>query len=127
MLFPSLSSNAKNLQYFLDMKKRALLIQRAIINFDSDILDSEEVRQIDEKMFKAYTPKAFSGSGSVEIKSIKDYENACTVLQEALTVNPKSLNSFEFYQKLEYLTDKNKAINKRNGNKSDKNVRHIQR
>ena len=112
MFFPEFSQSTKHKEYMINMKRRALLIQEAIINFDLDGKNTEKIAELDDFIFEAYDPKVFSGKKSVELTLLKDHANTATIIQESLNANPKEMTTFEYYQKLSYLQDKAKQQKK---------------
>lgn len=99
-------------EYYSNIKKRTLAIQRAIIEFDNEITDKEEVKKLECEIFRAYEPKTFSGTKSAEIQVIKAYENTCTIIESELGANAKGLTVLEFYTKFEFIKQRNKMLKK---------------
>lgn len=84
-----------------------------MINFDIDITENARVLEIEKELFSSYEPPVFTGSKSLEVKNIKAYEDTKTIIESELGTNVSELTVLQFYNKLEFIKERNKQQQKK--------------
>lgn len=58
-------------------------------------------------------PKVYAGSEGEEIKFIKGFEETCILLNQHISIDPKTMTALAFYQALEVIREQHKEQKKR--------------
>lgn len=84
----------------------AKLKERISIQIDGILSETEktdEVKKIDDYFLLFADPKSFNGADSVEVKHIKEFENACVFISKEIGINAKSMTTLQFMTSFDYL------------------------
>lgn len=98
LYFPIFFESAKEKEVFDKLKERTLLILDGIID---DKEKAEEVNRVDDFLFSLSKPKQFSGSKSIEVEYIKQFENIAILISQKTGLDTKKMTVFEFYTTFE--------------------------
>lgn len=96
--FPGDFSNAREKEIYDKLKQRTILVLTGI----TDKVDNfEAISAIDLDLFRAYKPKSFIGSESIEIQYDKQFENACVLIAQKTSLDAKKMKVLQFYSTLD--------------------------
>ena len=91
------------------LKKRTLYVLDSIINSTDN---TKQVEEIDNSLFKEYTPKIFIGSNSIEIKYDKQFESTCLLIAQKTSLDAKTMTVLQFYNAVNNIKVQLEAENK---------------
>lgn len=97
--FPSLIRKGKEMSYWQAIKNKMIFMAQSIKGEDVE----NKIETIDNYLMSAFPPQKFSGNQGLEVAQKKDFENACMLISQHMSVDPDSLTIFKFYQRLEQL------------------------
>lgn len=80
------------------LKQRSLLLIEKILH-KADT--QKQIEQIDEWLFKLYSPKSFNGPQSVEISYDKAFESSCLLISQKSGFYPHTMTVLQFYSALD--------------------------
>lgn len=113
--FPKLFSSSDEKEYFMLLRKRALVVAEQLQRNDLDY-KSDELQLLDDRIATYNKPLDFSGEDSLEVKSDRQYHDGCIVVATETNLDPTGLSVLGYYNALEYVQDKQKERRK-HGNK----------
>lgn len=102
LYFPRLFDDSVAKEYSDMLRRRALLVLRQAAGGAG--LEAE-IREATDALLTYAPPRSFSGSGSEEIRSDKQFENLCLALSRNFGLRPKELAVLEFYNAVELLEE----------------------
>lgn len=91
---------------FVDVKEKGTcdkIKARILLQLDSMIRknnNSQQIKEIDDFLFKLYKPKVFVGEKSAEIAYDKSFESACLLIAQKSSLDPKKMTTLQFYSAL---------------------------
>lgn len=100
LYFPSIFSSSMEKEAYDLVRRKAVFLLDSIIE-ETD--KTESIDAIDTELFGYIKPKVFNGPKSAELAYIKDFEQACAIITKFLSIDPKKLTVFEFYNSLEII------------------------
>lgn len=107
--FPGDFVNPKEKEAYDKLKNRTLLVLDSIIN-DTD--NMEQIELIDTMMLNMHTPKAFIGTGSVEIKYDKQFESTCVLIAQKTSMDARKMTVLQFYNAIDNIKAQAEAESK---------------
>lgn len=107
--FPNLFEDASEKEFFDNLKRRTMLVLRAITDGNTN---DTEIERITIELLQYNKPRQFTGKNNAELQYDKNFERMCVTLSHNLHIEPKKLSVMEFYNAFEYLKDQLKAQNK---------------
>lgn len=95
--FPEDFMGAKEKDTYDKLKSRTLLVLQSITEgVDNDA----QIEAIDTALISIFPPKSFAGSSSVEVKYMKQFEDACFLISQKTGVDAKQMTVLQFYSVL---------------------------
>lgn len=101
LYFPELFDSADQKEYFIRLKKRAMLMLEDIISGENN--NAQEIEKITDYLVTSQAPPCFSGKDSVELQHDKNFEEMCLSMSRELNVQPKSFTVLEYYNAVSVL------------------------
>ena len=92
--FPNEFNDAKEKESYDKLKRKVILQLEGIIDNKDN---SDIIAEIEDSIFKMYTPKSFAGKKSVEVKYDKQFETSCVLISQKTGMDAKKLSVLEFY------------------------------
>ncbi|MBR5672188.1 MAG: hypothetical protein IKX02_01965 [Spirochaetales bacterium] len=111
LYFPSLFDSSDEKEYFLLLKRKALVIADQLKRKDLRY-HAEELKELDDRMVSFSKPMSFSGSESAEIKSDRQYHDGCLVISSQTGMDPYNLTVLEYYNALGFIQARQKERRK---------------
>lgn len=105
LYFPGQFDDAGIKEYYDRIRERVLLQLDSIIR-EKD--NDQKINQVNDLLLTHVRPQIFSGTESAEIKYDKQFDEMCTYLIHQLSVNPKKMSVFQFYNAFDYIKKTNK-------------------
>ena len=109
LYFPGNFVSPKEKEAYDKIKQRTLFVLEGIIQ---NIDNTSKIEAIDSMLFKAYTPKSFIGSESVEIIYGKQFESACVLIAQKTNLEAKKMTALQFYNTLDIIKQQAEAETK---------------
>ncbi len=109
MYFPEDFVNPKEKDAYDKLKQRTLLVLDSVITGADN---KKQIETIDALMFGMHTPKQYAGSGSVEIKYDKQFENTCFLIAQKTSMDAKKMTVLQFYNTVNNIKQQIEAENK---------------
>lgn len=107
--FPGDFVSPKEKEAYDKLKNRTLLVLDSIIN-DTD--NTEQIELIDTMMLNMHTPKAFIGTGSIEIKYDKQFESTCILIAQKTSMDARKMTVLQFYNAIDNIKAQAEAESK---------------
>lgn len=95
-------------EYCAQLKRRTLLVLERMAGRDT----RDDVAKIDDYILSLVQPQRYDGAQGMEVRFIKAFEEACTVLGQYISRNPKEMTVLEYLNALEVIRTQNKAQQK---------------
>lgn len=109
--FPRLFSTSDEKEYYMLLRRRALLLAEQLSKKDLSYKE-DELQQLEDQIATYNPPMDFTGSSSVEVKSDKQYQDGCIIIASQTNLDPASLSVLSYYNALEYIQEKQKERSK---------------
>lgn len=97
LYFPEDFTDVKEKDTCDKLKSRILLQLDSIIRKNDN---SQQIKEIDDFLFRLYKPKSFTGEKSVEIAYDKSFESTCLLIAQKSNLDPKKMTTLQFYSAL---------------------------
>lgn len=95
-------------EYCAQLKRRTLLVLERLAGRDT----RDDVAKIDEYILSLVQPQRYDGAAGMEVRFIKSFEEACTVLGQYISRNPKEMTVLEYFNALEVIRAQSKTREK---------------
>lgn len=103
--------SAKEKSAYDKIKAKTVYLLRGVIEDDEDKYNSEIFR-LDNELFSMYTPSNFAGKDSAEIKYDKQFESACALIGQKLSMDAKKMTVLSFYNSVSLIQKEAEAETK---------------
>lgn len=100
LYFPNQFDDVGIKEYYDRLRERVLLQLDSLIRGNDN---NSKIEEIQDYFLTLAKPQIFNGKHSVEIKSDKQFEEACLFLRHQIGVEPEKMTVLQFYNSFEYL------------------------
>lgn len=110
LYFPRLFDDAASKEYHSVLKRRTAEVLKAARGEDGAAANAERLAT---ELLLFFDPVTFSGSGSMEIRHDKQFEEMCLLLSRELHIDPKGMTVMEYYCAFEKLQEEARKARRR--------------
>lgn len=108
LFFPGTSSSGEEKEFFAALKNRTSFVLKGIQGQDT----GRQIDRIDGYLLSLYPPQEYSGKDGMEVQFIQKFEQACVVISQRMSRNPRTMNALEYHQALAVIKKQIKAEQK---------------